>query len=158
MDENKNNVNSENTQTEDMNYSFDFANQVENEAPKDITPVQTEVTGEDTVSSPTTDVQTPLNTNDQTPHSEDVQTTEVPSSEVQDPAGENDQNVEAMQVSQTEVSASQETKEMPAEETKEEDSIELIKDKKETKKFLIILFVIILLFIIALPFIFSVAG
>ena len=40
----------------------------------------------------------------------------------------------------------------------QEDDEELIKDKKATKRFLIIVGVIIALFIIALPFIFKVAG
>ncbi len=49
----------------------------------------------------------------------------------------------------------------PAEATSQqtqEDDEELIKDKKATKRFLIIVGVIIALFIIALPFIFKVAG
>ena len=45
-----------------------------------------------------------------------------------------------------------------AENNSEEESLELIKDKKATKRFLIILFVLLLVFIIALPFIFNVAG
>ena len=40
----------------------------------------------------------------------------------------------------------------------QEDSEELIKDKKATKRFLIILFILLVAFIIALPFIFEIAG
>ena len=152
MDENKNNVNNENTQTDNMNYSFDFANQVENEAPKDATPVQTEDTN-----TAATEVQVSPNVSAQTSNSENVQNVQnvdTSSSEVQSSETENVQTAEVPQASQTEVPASQDE----SSDTKEEDSIELIKDKKETKRFLIILFVIILLFIIALPFIFNVAG
>lgn len=157
MDENKNNVNNENTQADNMNYSFDFANQVENEAPKDVTPVQTEdasVVATDGQTSNSENVQNvdTSSSEAQTSQAEDVQVAEAP----QTPQTENVQAAEAPQTPQTEVPASQDKSQ--ALDAKEEDSIELIKDKKETKRFLIILFVIILLFIIALPFIFNVAG
>ena len=41
---------------------------------------------------------------------------------------------------------------------KEDENIELIKDKKATKNFLIVLFVLLIAFIIALPFIFQLMG
>ena len=41
---------------------------------------------------------------------------------------------------------------------KEDENIELIKDKKATKNFLIVLFVLLIAFIIALPFIFQIMG
>ena len=50
------------------------------------------------------------------------------------------------------------TPETIASQNKDEENIELIKDKKATKNFLIVLFILLIAFIIALPFIFNIMG
>ena len=50
------------------------------------------------------------------------------------------------------------TPEMVTAQNKEEENVELIKDKKATKNFLIVLFVLLIAFVIALPIIFNFIG
>lgn len=145
MDENKNEQNN-------MNYSFDFANQVEKEVepvvkpmpannepiattevtPAEATPVATPTVASTENTSVTTTEVTPTVTspveNQATTEPANNQTTPVP-------VGAVEENVEPV-----------------------EDEAELIKDKKATKRFLIIIVIIIVAFIIALPFIFNIIG
>ena len=172
MDENKNTISNDETQsTNNMSYSFDFADQVDKtEAP--VTPEansdsasQTNTVSQDsastvTVQSTSSEVgpevtPSPVEANSDavsTPSTDNVGETPAP---VAPEAQATPVTPETPVVPVTPV-----TPETVATDTKEneEDSIELIQDKKATKRFLIILFVVIVAFIIALPFIFSVAG
>ena len=123
MDEEKKNVNTED-KTNNMDYSFDFANQVEE----------------------TPSVQEPVSENTATTQN-NSQTVDAPQAVENTVATQNNsQTVDASQTVENTDTTDQTT-------INEEDSEELIKDKKATKKFLIILFVIVLAFIIALPLI-----
>ena len=160
MDEEKKNVNTED-KTNNMDYSFDFANQVE-ETPSVQGSVSENVEANDNASveqALVTDepVQTVENTattqnNSQTVDAsqtvENTATTQNNSQTVEntDTTQNNSQTVDAPQAVENTDTTDQTT-------INEEDSEELIKDKKATKKFLIILFVIVLAFIIALPLI-----
>ena len=165
MDENKSMTNNDEAQaSNNMNYSFDFANQVDKtEAP--VTPEVNSASANTVIqeSAPTVDQSAPAEVNTEAAPSpaetpvtpvtpETVVTPETPVTPV---TPETVVTLETPVVPVTPV-----TPETVATETKEneEDSIELIQDKKATKRFLIILFVVIIAFIIALPFIFSVAG
>lgn len=212
MDENKNTVNNDTTQTKDnMNYSFDFANQVDNSV-KVATPEVTNnsvseqpVTSEVPTQSADVAPATADNSVNQTVNAETNQTTtsEVPaqSADVAPATADNSVNqtvnVETNQPTTSEVSTQPAdvapattpevntenstapsdtaqadanpvipgaipnipvTPETVAAKQDDAESLELIKDKKATKKFLIMLFVLILAFIIALPFIFNILG
>ncbi len=189
MDDKKDVINnSENQANDNMDYSFDFANQVDaNTAP--VTPEVTPATPENTVT-----LETPATDNvAATPVAEnavpEASTTEIVTPEAATNTQETISNVEV--TSAPEVTPTPENSVTPetapeqtttdaanadgipvmsgvapvtpetvgtAENNSEEESLELIKDKKATKRFLIILFVLLLVFIIALPFIFNVAG
>lgn len=174
MDENKKTVNNdENIASDNMNYSFDFSNQVDDTATNDLaqntivnseTPVNSEV---NTVAPETPVVAETVETN----NSGVNETANVVSGEAVS-AVDNVANAEGVAATtSTNDNVSVEgmpnvvpvtpiTPENTATEgsTTEEDSIELIKDKKATKRFLFILFVILIIFIVALPFIFNIAG
>lgn len=160
MDENKNGVNGNTQNTNDINYSFDFANQVQDDAQKNEAPI--------TPDSTVTVSDVPVDSDVVTSNSEvSSATVEMPVTQSANANGENmvtenaNQVVDSSSATNDEV-ISENSEEPTASEivptTNEEDSFDLIKDKKETKRFLIILFVVILIFIIALPFIFNVAG
>lgn len=124
MDENKKVVNNDEN-LNNMDYSFDFANQVDNnEATSNDLPVASE---------------TPA-------MSEEPVTPVTPETPVMPEEPVTPVTPESLSTSETSTLEN------------EEDDVELIKDKKETKRFLIILFVLLIAFIIALPFIFKVAG
>ena len=147
MDEEKKNVNTED-KTNNMDYSFDFANQVE-ETPSVQEPVSENVEANDNAS-----VEQALVTDEPVQTVENTATTQNNSQTVDAPQAventvatqNNSQTVDASQTVENTDTTDQTT-------INEEDSEELIKDKKATKKFLIILFVIVLAFIIALPLI-----
>ena len=147
MDEEKKNVNTED-KTNNMDYSFDFANQVE-ETPSVQEPVSENIKANDNASveqALVTDepVQTVENTATTQNNSQTVDASQTV--ENTDTTQNNSQTVDASQTVENTDTTDQTT-------INEEDSEELIKDKKATKKFLIILFVIVLAFIIALPLI-----
>lgn len=165
MDEKNDTINNGENQVNDMNYSFDFANQVENNAAP--------VTPEEPVAETTVNQEGPVTDNmDATPMPENVtaevtETPEVVPTEVT-PLPENvvEENTMDQPVDEAgaeglpvmpEVAPVTPEAVNTVEENSEEDDLELIKDKKATKNFLIILFVVILIFIIALPFLFNVA-
>ena len=147
MDEEKKNVNTED-KTNNMDYSFDFANQVE-ETPSVQESVSKNVEANDNAS-----VEQALVTDEPVQTVENTATTQNNSQTVDAPQAventvatqNNSQTVDAPQAVENTDTTDQTT-------INEEDSEELIKDKKATKKFLIILFVIVLAFIIALPLI-----
>ena len=147
MDEEKKNVNTED-KTNNMDYSFDFANQVE-ETPSVQEPVSENIKANDNAS-----VEQALVTDEPVQTVENTATTQNNSQTVDAPQAventvatqNNSQTVDASQTVENTDTTDQTT-------INEEDSEELIKDKKATKKFLIILFVIVLAFIIALPLI-----
>ena len=153
MDDKKDVINNGENQANNMDYSFDFANQVDaNPAP--VTP---EVTPTENVST----LETPAADNvAATPVSENVvpeaSATESVTPETVEQSTTDTTNAEGIPVMLGESLVTPETAGML--ENNSEEDLELIKDKKATKRFLIILFVILLIFIIALPFIFSVAG
>ena len=190
MDENKNTVNNDNTRvSNDMNYSFDFANQVANDDKQETSvenvvpeaqvlpnensasePVETPV-----VSMPTDNVSleskedTPMNVNGAeavasetqvlTEENNGVSNEPVNTTVPQDNMGNSDNNTSVNNDSIPLVSNVPPVEPVVSEKKEEdEDSAELIKDKKATKKFLIILFVIVLAFIIALPFLNKIIG
>ena len=187
MDENKSVNNTSNQSNDNMNYSFDFANQVDaNTVPAtpEVTPVASEsnvtpgapvsdnvtvtpVAGNVVSETSTTENVTPEVTNSQdvTPN---VETTSAP--EVTPVAENNTTAGNVTEQPSVDVNSVDGIPVMPGvapvtpetvstgENNSEQDDIELIKDKKATKKFLIILFIVLLVFIIALPFIFNVAG
>ena len=147
MDEEKKNVNTED-KTNNMDYSFDFANQVE-ETPSVQEPVSENIKANDNASveqALVTDepVQTVENTATTQNNSQTVDASQTVENTVA--TQNNSQTVDAHQAVENTDTTDQTT-------INEEDSEELIKDKKATKKFLIILFVIVLAFIIALPLI-----
>lgn len=189
MDENKKTVNNdENIASDNMNYSFDFANQVDDTATNDLaqnttvnseTPVNSEV---NTVAPETPVVAETVETNNSGVNEtanvvsgEAVSAVDNVATTVSDetvnsvdnvanaegvaatPSTNDNVSVEGMP---NVVPVTPITPENTATEgsTTEEDSIELIKDKKATKRFLFILFVILIIFIVALPFIFNIAG
>lgn len=187
MDENKNTVNNDTQNTSDMNYSFDFANQVDaNTVPA--TPEVTPVASESNVTpgAPVSDnvTATPVAENVVSePSNVDSVTPEVTNSQEATPNVETTPAPEVTAVAENNTTAGNVTEQpsvdvnsvdgipvMPGvapvtpetvstgENNSEQDDVELIKDKKATKKFLIILFIVLLAFIIALPFIFNVAG
>ena len=147
MDEEKKNVNTED-KTNNMDYSFDFANQVE-ETPSVQGSVSENIKANDNAS-----VEQALVTDEPVQTVENTATTQNNSQTVDAPQAventvatqNNSQTVDAPQAVENTDTTDQTT-------INEEDSEELIKDKKATKKFLIILFVIVLAFIIALPLI-----
>ena len=147
MDEEKKNVNTED-KTNNMDYSFDFANQVE-ETPSVQEPVSENIKANDNAS-----VEQALVTDEPVQTVENTATTQNNSQTVDAPQAventvatqNNSQTVDAPQAVENTDTTDQTT-------INEEDSEELIKDKKATKKFLIILFVIVLAFIVALPLI-----
>ena len=165
MDENKNVNNTGNQSNDNMNYSFDFANQVDaNTVPAtpEVTPVAENVVSE----TSTTENVTPEVTNSQEakPNVETTPAPEVTAVSENNTTAENVEqpvvdanNVDGIPVIPGVAPVTPETV-STGENNSEQDDIELIKDKKATKKFLIILFIVLLVFIIALPFIFNVAG
>lgn len=187
MDDKKDVINNGDNQADNMNYSFDFANQVDaNAAP--VTPEVTPATPESTVTPevPTADnvAVTPVsenvvpeasttesvmpetaNTQDVTPATEVTPAPEVtPTTENSvtpemstDQPTTDDANADSIPVMPGVAPVMPETV-GTKDNNSEEESLELIKDKKATKRFLIILFVVLLVFIIALPFIFNIAG
>ena len=188
MDDKKDVINNGENQANNMDYSFDFANQVDaNPAP--VTPEVTPTENVSTLETPAADnvAATPVSENvvpevsateSVTPETvtnvqDAAPTVEVtpevtPTPEVTS-AAENGVTTETVEQSTTDTTNAEGIPVMPGEglvtpetagmpENNSEEDLELIKDKKATKRFLIILFVILLIFIIALPFIFSVAG
>ena len=165
MYENKNVNNTGNQSNDNMNYSFDFANQVDaNTVPAtpEVTPVAENVVSE----TSTTENVTPEVTNSQEakPNVETTPAPEVTAVSENNTTAENVEqpvvdanNVDGIPVIPGVAPVTPETV-STGENNSEQDDIELIKDKKATKKFLIILFIVLLVFIIALPFIFNVAG
>lgn len=153
MDENKNTVNNDTQNTSDMNYSFDFANQVQNDTPQDVatTPEQTTNVSETPVTAEVPIDTTSSESSAVAPENAASEATAAPTSETttQTASAETNATTGDTVAPAPEVA----TPETTSTDNSEEDSIELIKDKKETKRFLIILFVVILVFIIALPFI-----
>lgn len=145
MDEEKKNVNTENN-TNNMDYSFDFANQVE-ETPS----VQSDVTGENQA------VANNVVSEESSGEQKSVETASDLSSEQKEVvndaalnvASTNEQPADTASVTDNSTGTAEAAQVQP----ESEESEELIKDKKATKKFLIILFVIVLAFIIALPLI-----
>lgn len=119
MNNNQNNQNN-------MDYSFDFANQVDNQPVQPSEQQNTMPVQEAPVEPIVSTIETPVQGNQ---NAEQVE----------------NQNVETVP-----------TNDEPAQEEQSEE--ELIKDKKATKNFLIILTVLIAIFIIALPFIQNLIG
>ncbi len=208
MDENKNVENNGGTQVQDgMNYSFDFANQVDNSV-KPVTPevaansdsvqpsVQEATVNVETPVQPTVNTETPVQAsaqeatvNVETPVQPTVnaetpvqatnktQPTVTPSPETNVSSVTPDNSVNQTSTSNVGVNTSATNDAVQTDENpimpgvaptipvtpetvavKEGEDESLIKDKKATKKFLIMLFVLIFAFIIALPFIFNFLG
>lgn len=183
MDENKNVENNGGTQVQDgMSYSFDFANQVDNSV-KPVTPevaansdsvqpsVQEATVNVETPVQPTVNAETPVQATNQT------QPTVTPSPETNVSSVTHDNSVNQISTSNVGVNTSATNDAVKTDENpimpgvaptipvtpetvavKEGEDESLIKDKKATKKFLIMLFVLIFAFIIALPFIFNFLG
>ena len=183
MDENKNVENNGGTQVQDgMNYSFDFANQVDNSV-KPVTPevaansdsvqpsVQEATVNAETPVQPTVNAETPVQATNKT------QPTVTPSPETNVSSVTPDNSVNQTSTSNVGVNTSATNDAVQTDENpimpgvaptipvtpetvavKEGEDESLIKDKKATKKFLIMLFVLIFAFIIALPFIFNFLG
>lgn len=190
MDDNKNTINNADGQNNaGMNYSFDFANQVDTNAESNATSEVTTATPESSVtfnsasdvtaSSPVEGVNSEVTNTDNVASVDNtlnMSAVSDSSASFEMPAVDNSENVDspvAPETTNTVEQAAQTSDSIPVmpgvapvtpetvsteENNSEEENLELIKDKKETKRFLIILFVILLAFIIALPFIFSVAG
>ena len=175
MDEKNNTINNNGNQ-DTMSYSFDFANQVDN-----TTPVQNGVQSApvaetlNTGAMPTpAPVAETLNTGaTPTPASvaetlnTDAMPTPAPVAEtlnasVTDGTAQNDSTQVASEVTNVVMPGVTPvvpvTPETVMAQNKEDENIELIKDKKATKNFLIVLFVLLIAFIIALPFIFQIMG
>ena len=145
MDEKNNTINNNGNQ-DTMSYSFDFANQVDN-----TTPVQNGVQ-----SAPVAET---LNTGAMpTP----APVAETLNASVTDGTAQNDSTQVASEVTNVVMPGVTPvvpvTPETVMAQNKEDENIELIKDKKATKNFLIVLFVLLIAFIIALPFIFQIMG
>ena len=213
MDENKNVENNGGTQVQDgMNYSFDFANQVDNSV-KPVTPevaansdsvqpsvqeatvnvetpvqpsaqeatVNVETPVQPSVQEATVNVETPVQptVNAETPvqATNQTQPTVTPSPETNVSSVTPDNSVNQTSTSNVGVNTSATNDAVQTDENpimpgvaptipvtpetvavKEGEDESLIKDKKATKKFLIMLFVLIFAFIIALPFIFNFLG
>ncbi len=140
MDDNKNMLNKDESQdSSNINYSFDFANQVENNTVNNEQNTQIQETQiNNSTSTETVTSAEPMDVQKSTDSIETLDEVNVSDVSVDD--------------SKQTVSDSETVSEI------QEDSEELIKDKKETKRFLIILFVLLIAFIIALPFIFEIAG
>ena len=186
MDEKNNTINNNDSQNS-MNYSFDFANQVDNTVPAqnnvepetlnvNPTPVQVNEpvnTNAPQVSAETLNVdnvsQAPVNTSSVV--SQPVQVNE-PVNTPQVSATNTVNNTASTQGADVAPVASEVTNtampgvtpvvpvipEMVTAQNKEEENVELIKDKKATKNFLIVLFVLLIAFVIALPIIFNFIG
>ena len=158
MDENKNSVNGNTQNTNDMNYSFDFANQVQDDTPKNDVPITPDATV--TVSDEPVVSETSMDTPTEIPQTPVTEVTNVmPQNSVSETTDQTVSVETNVATGDTIVPAS----DVPVTpettiDNKEEDSIELIKDKKATKNFLIGLFVVLIIFIIALPFIFNIMG
>ena len=160
MDEKNNTINNNGNQ-DTMSYSFDFANQVDN-----TTPVQNSVQ-----SAPVAET---LNTGAMptpAPVAETLNTSAMPTpapvaetlnASVTDGTAQNDSTQVASEVTNVVMPGVTPvvpvTPETVMAQNKEDENIELIKDKKATKNFLIVLFVLLIAFIIALPFIFQIMG
>ena len=213
MDENKNVENNGGTQVQDgMNYSFDFANQVDNSV-KPVTPevaansdsvqpsvqeatvnvetpvqpsaqeatVNVETPVQPSAQEATVNVETPVQptVNAETPvqATNQTQPTVTPSPETNVSSVTPDNSVNQTSTSNVGVNTSATNDAVQTDENpimpgvaptipvtpetvavKEGEDESLIKDKKATKKFLIMLFVLIFAFIIALPFIFNFLG
>ena len=140
MDDNKNMLNKDESQdSNNINYSFDFANQVENNTVNNEQNTQIQETQiNNSTSTETVTSAEPMDVQKSTDSIETLDEFNVSDVSVDD--------------SKQTVSDSKTVSEI------QENSEELIKDKKETKRFLIILFVLLIAFIIALPFIFEIAG
>lgn len=137
--------NNENNQNNGMDYSFDFANQVEEQKPvtPEVVPGNTESVQPQTMEVPVQAEATPVVEPASEAPVENVISEVQPTSTDAVSTGETVQSTETT-----------ENVEVESEESEEE----LIKDKKATKKFLIALAVLILIFIIALPYIQSFIG
>lgn len=146
MNEEKNNNLEENNNTENLGYSFDFANQVETE-PLNVTPIE----------QPAVNIENPATQVVEQPTVEPVQTVETPVAEpqmvdvsvpVMDTTipNNNQEPVQNIEPTQEPVNQSQEVQTTD------------LKDGKSTVRFVIILAVIVIAFIIALPFILNFLG
>ena len=186
MDEKNNTINNNDNQNS-MNYSFDFANQVDNTVPAqnnvepetlNVTPTPVQVNepvNTPQVSAETLNVdnvsQAPVNTSSVV--SQPAQVNEpVNTSAPQVSAINTVNNMTSTQGADVAPVASEVTNtampgvtpvvpvtpEMVMAQNKEEENVELIKDKKATKNFLIVLFVLLIAFVIALPIIFNFIG
>ena len=153
MDDKKDVINNGENQANNMDYSFDFANQVDDN-PAPVTPEVTPTENASTLETPAADnvAATPVSEN----VVPEASAAESVTPETVEQSTTDTTNAEGIPVMPGEGLVTPETAGMP--ENNSEEDLELIKDKKATKRFLIILFVILLIFIIALPFIFSVAG
>ena len=160
MDEKNNTINNNGNQ-DTMSYSFDFANQVDN-----TTPVQNSVQ-----SAPVAETLNTSATPTPAPVAETLNTGAMPTpapvaetlnASVTDGTAQNDSTQVASEVTNVVMPGVTPvvpvTPETVMAQNKEDENIELIKDKKATKNFLIVLFVLLIAFIIALPFIFQIMG
>jgi len=164
MDEQKNNL--ENNNPENLDYSFDFANQVEPEVQSQETvavePAPAEPQMVD-VSVPVMDQPVQAQVQEPAPAEPQMVDVSVPvmdqpvQAQVQEPAPAEPQMVDVSvpvtdQPVQVQETVTVEQTQQPAETTEE------LKDSKSTLRFVIILAVIIVAFIIALPFVLNLLG
>ena len=175
MDEKNNAINNNTDSQNGMNYSFDFSNQVNSTA----TPVNSNelssINGVDQTvdnsaknvnvnSAPTADASVNMGEVNTNVNSAPTADTSVNMGEVNtnvNPAPTADASVNMGEVNATIPGVAPTipvTPETVVAQKKEDENIELIKDKKATKNFLIILFVLLLVFIFALPLIFDLMG
>ena len=148
MDEKNNTINNNDSQNS-MNYSFDFANQVDNTVP-----AQNNVEPETLNVTPTpVQVNEPVNTPQVSAINTVNNTASTQGADVAPVASEVTNTAMPGVTPVVPV-----TPEMVTAQNKEEENVELIKDKKATKNFLIVLFVLLIAFVIALPIIFNFIG
>ena len=158
MNENKNNENTKDVKETDtsknMDYSFDFANQVEEDANNTV------VTPADATTTTPEATSVSENSNTQNTIADVSNTTTTTSNVAPDTtAGVTNTTTDASNTTNaTGAEANADVTTTPvtpatSENDQAEDSESLIQDKKATKRFLIILFVVVLIFIILLPFI-----
>ena len=156
-DINTGDANTINVDTNGLSYSFDFSSQVEPE--KNINQVPKQPINQTPVEpapAPEPVVQTPVEPAPQPVVQAPVEPTLAPVNQVQEQ--DSIPNPQAQTIEQSNVSKAQGNTESSVQEKTVQNDEELIKDKKGTKKFIIIIGIIVIAFIIALPFIFKLIG
>ena len=126
------------------------------QAPVEPAPQPVVQTPVEPVSAPEPVVQTPVEPAPQPVVQAPVEPTLAPVNQVQEQ--DSIPNPQAQTIEQSNVSKAQGNTESSVQEKTVQNDEELIKDKKGTKKFIIIIGIIVIAFIIALPFIFKLIG